>query len=263
MKRPFLALCLVILFSSCSPESSPATEEIPEALNVEVNASTLSPNVDEMLSVQVETNIPLEEIMWIREGITRSYSTLGNGQINNPELYFQFPEPGRYPVELEFRGTNGAIVKKQLSFDVQRGNTVQISKLEINNYYDKGNTWDPEFDQNDENRLADLIFSLEKPQHFSIIKKELSLSTWFVSDIHKNESSFTWDLTNEQLFLNPLYTFYFGLADADEDNVMQNIMLDYPSRPVDLRPYIENKPASIVFEVPSIGLAVTFHLDWP
>lgn len=264
MKKLLSTLCFVLFLTSCSTESVTIPEVTPESLDVKLTPSSLSLGVDEMAVVEVESSGSLQEVVWKGEGVTRSISAFElQGLGSNLELFFQFPRVGSYPVNLEFTDVHGVTLQKQLVFNVQRGNTVQITKIEVHNYLDKGNSWDPEFSDENPERLADIVLALEKTMSFNFSKKEFSTGSWFISEVHKNESSFTWELMTEKLYVNPLNSFHFGLADEDEGGMAQNLMLDYPTRFVDLRPYMEERPASIDFNVESIGLEVTFHLDWP
>lgn len=264
MNKLYSIFCLLFLSISCSPESDPAPKETPTSLNVQLSPSTLTPQVDEMAVVEVESDNPLREVKWIGEGFTQSISAFDSGSLGSSlEVYFQFPRLGIFPVNLELTGTNGKVVQKQVTFDVRRGNSVQITGIEVHNFYNKGKTWDPEFAQDNPGRLADLVFGLEKRMGVSFGKPQSFNGTWHISEIHENESSFTWDLSEENLYLDPRAPFHFGLADADEGNIGQDLMLEYPSGAIDLRPNMEEKPASLNLDVESTGLKVTFYIDWP
>ena len=263
MKKFLLAVFTTVLFASCS-SSSPnnPTEETPTNFEVALNPSSLSLAVDETAVVSVESQSALTEVKWVWEGGSKSLSANDGEKLNGGiNLYFQFAFPGAYPINLEFKDTNGKIVTKELNFQVDRGNTVQITGVEVLNFYDMGKEWDPE--ATGDEKLADVLWTLEKPQHVGFTKDEMRQGLWYISEVHKNESSLTWDLSGKQLFINPLFSFEFGLADEDEEGWAQNLMIDQLSYRIDLRDKMNEKPATVSLIDEQVDLHIIFHLDWP
>lgn len=262
MKNPIPALLLTLFFMACSPESNNPEEKIANQLEVVLQASSLNLEVDEIAVVAVNSQSPLNEVKWLWEDGSRSYAAYdGESLTNEIELYFNFPFPGNYPVALEFKGIDGQVVKKELSFKVVPGNNVQITGIEVKHFYDMGASWDPEAAEGE--RLADLIFALEKIQQTGFTEEKYNKKTWFISEVHENESSLTWDLSGKELYLNPVMGFYFGLADVDEGNIQQNLLLNQISYVVELQSRISDRPEMVELIDEAVGLHVIFHLNWP
>ena len=262
MKNLFLAALLIISITSCSSEPNSPTEEKPTKFEVALSPSSLNLQVDESAVVGINSQSPLNEIKWVWDGGNKSHSAYyGESLAEDIELYFGFPFPGNYPVALEFTGVDGQVVKKQLNFKVVPGNTVQITAIEVKSFYKMGEAWDPEAPEAE--RLADLIFALEKPQQTGFTEERYSKKTWFISDIHQNESSLSWNLSEKQLFLNPMMGFHFGMGDIDEGNMHENLLLNQLSYFIELKNEISNRPETIELIDEEVDLHVTFHLTWP
>lgn len=262
MKKILSAVLLTFLLASCSSDPGSPTEETPVKFEVDLTPSSLSLDVDETAVVSFKSDTPLSEVKWVRENSSKAYSAFDGKTIEeNIQLYFQFPFPGTYPVVLEFKDLNGKILQKELSFEVVPGNTVQITGIEVVNFYDKGNSWDPE--ASGEDQLADLIFGLEKPHQVGFVKNDYRTSTWFISEVHENESSLSWDLSAEDLYVNPMFGFDFGLGDVDGGGMSQNLMLDRLSYKIELRDKIEARPETVELIDEAVDLHIIFHLGWP
>lgn len=262
MKKFLTVVFLSTLFSACSSEPNSPTEVTPVKFEVALEASSLLLDVDETAVVTFQSDSPISEVKWVRENSNRAYSAFdGKALEKDIRLYFQFAYPGTYPVLLEFKDLNGKILQKKLTFEVIPGNAVQITEIEIKSFYDMGNSWDPE--AAGEDQLADLIFALEKPHHVGFVEDKLQTTGWFISEVHENESSLSWDLTGQDLYLNPLFGFDFGLGDVDEGGMHQNLMLDRLSYKMELRDKISERPATVSLIDESVNLQVDFHLKWP
>ena len=262
MKKIFSAVLLTFLFASCSSDPNSPTEETPVKFEVDLNPSTLSPDVDETAVVSFNSDTPLSEVKWVRENSSTSYSAFDGKSIEqNIQLYFQFPFPGTYPVILEFKDLNGKVLQKELSFEVTPGNTVQITRIEVVDFHNKGNAWDPE--ATGEDQLADLLVGLEKVHQAGFVKNELRTWTWFISEVHENESSLSWDLSGEDLYVNPVFGFDFGLGDVDGGGMSENLMLDRLSYKIELRDKLEARPETVPLIDESVDLHIVFHLKWP
>ena len=262
MKKIFSAVMLTFLLASCSSDPNSPNEETPVKFEVELTPSSLLLDVDETAVVSFESDTPLSEVTWVRENSSTSYSASDGETIEeNIQLYFQFSFPGTYPVHLEFKDLNGKVLEKELSFEVVPGNTVKISAIEVVNFYDQGNAWDPE--TAGEDQLADLIFALEKAHQQGFIKDELRKTIWFISEVHENESSLSWDLSAEDLYINPIFGFDFSLGDVDEGGMSQNLLVDRFSYKIELREKMETRPETVELIDEAVDLHIIFHLEWP
>lgn len=262
MRNVIAAVLVIALFTACSAEVNSPTEERPGVFEIFLNPSSLNLAVDETAIVDVDSEAPLREVKWKWEGGERAHQAMSGSSLDkNLKLYFQFPFPGNHPVLLEFTDLDGKLSSKQLNFNVSRGNTVQITKIEVQSFYDMGNVWDPE--AGEQNALADLIFILLKQQHTGFVSNTYSSGSWYVSEVHENESSLSWDLTEKQLFLDPHAGFSFGLEDRDESNMGQNLLLNHHSYSINLTDKIEARPETVTLIDEEVDLHVTFHLDWP
>lgn len=262
MKNLFPAILLFVILAACSSTSNDSMKETPTQFDVNLKPSSLTLDVDETAVVKVESENSLSEVKWVRENGSVSISAFDGEKLDTGlQLYFQFPFPGTFPVNLEFKDSNGKTISEKLTFEVLAGNTVQITKIEVLSFYDMGKEWDPE--ATGEEKLADIVWALEKPRQVGFSKDELRTGNWFVSEVHTNESSLTWDLENQNLYFNPMFMPDFGLADVDEGGLGQNLLLDRPSYKIDLRNMLAEKPASFTLIDEKVDLHIVFSLKWP
>lgn len=267
MRKYLLFLSFFSLFSSCSPESTSETDEPEKEKTFEVDLITDSYQleVDKMAVITVDSELPLYEVSQIWEDGERSLSAGNPGEnlLSDLKLYFRFSGTGTKNIHLEFTSVDGITVTKDLEFQVSRGQTVRIMKVVVNSFYNIDETWDPEFAETDEERLADVVFAFEKLQHFNFTKNELSMGGFHLSDVRENQEDLVWDLSGQELYLDPLNQLNFGLADVDDGNLAQNLLLDYPSKNIRLRDYLDTRPESISLTDETIDLDVTIYLEWP
>lgn len=263
MKRLLSAVLLTFLFTSCSSDPNSPIEENPTKFEVALTPSSLHLEVDETAVVEIKSSSALSEVKWIKEGgNSRAHSAFDGEKLQEGlKLYFQFSFPGTHNVLLEFKDTNNKITTEELAFEVVPGNTLQITGIEVKSFYDMGKAWDPE--ATGEAQLADLVFALEKAQQVGFVEDELRTGAWFLSDVHENESSLSWELLGEQLYLNPIFGFYFSLGDVDEGGMGQNLLLDQPSYKIELRDKVTARPETISLIDEEVNLHVIFHLNWP
>ena len=73
----------------------------------------------------------------------------------------------------------------------------------------------------------------------------------------------TWNLSQENLYVNPNALIHFGLADDDGGGVGQDLLLGPPfEKEINLAQYSSSKPNSITLEDASINLDVDFAVEW-
>ncbi len=260
MKKYLPLLSYILILFSCSSETTEEEETI--SFDVQLEAATLNPEVDEQVTILVQSNQSLKEFSWISENVVRTHSGMGTALDRDFPLYFQFASTGPKEVNLSFTSTSNVVTTKKLIFDVKKGNTVQITGFRINSFSKMGDSWDPEFDENNEERLADISFGFSKLMLFNFTKTENSFGIWYISPIHKNESSLEWDLESENLLLNPDRPLRFGLSDDDGGNISQNLLIDRISLDNDLSQYKEAKPSSIDFINTEEEIYITLYLRW-
>lgn len=73
----------------------------------------------------------------------------------------------------------------------------------------------------------------------------------------------SWDLSEKNLYVNPVFGFDFGLGDVDEGGMSQNLMLDRLSYKIELRDKIDARPETVALIDESVDLHVIFYLEWP
>src|SRR5690606_6781400 len=260
MKKFFILLPIIFTLFSCSSDATAEAEILPFV--VQLQASALNPTVDELVKIQVQSEQLLKEISWHSENVVRTHSGMGTALERDFPLYFQFASTGMKVVNLSFTNMNDEVTSKELIFEVKKGNTVQITGFRINSFGKMGDSWDPEFPQNSEDRLADIMFGFSKLMLFNFTKPENSFGTWYISPVHKNESSKEWHLENENLFINPDRPLRFGISDDDGGNIGQNLLIDRSHLDLDLSQYKEEKPSSIDYSHTEEEVDITLFLNW-
>lgn len=263
MKKSLLLLSLILILFSCSSETSETIDkgEI-QSFDVQLDATTLNPEVDELVTIQVQSDQPLKEFSWISENVVRTHSGMGSDLDPDFPLYFQFASTGPKEVNLSFTSTSNKVTTKKLNFDVKKGNTVQIIGFRINSFWKIGDSWDPEFSEDNEERLADIALGFSKLMLFNFTQTEKSFGVWYISPVHNNESSLEWDLESENLHLNPDRPLGFGISDDDGGNISQNLLIDRIYLDVDLSQYKEAQPSSIDFSNAEEEIDITIFLNW-
>ena len=262
MKSHFsLFLAAVCLLVSCGPDSGsdPLPKEAPK-VNLEFESAQVS--VDQVVTLKVSTDRPLQEISRITGNAVISWLAFdGESLPRSFEVHFRFPNPGTQTLDLEFRFTDQTKLPKQLQFEVTRGNSVQLTGVEVNSFRNIHESWDPEFGDTDPQRLADVEFVLEKLHLTQWREKTLTPRRWYKSAIKENQGDLSWDLSEENLFLDPNGPFFFAMGDNDGNNLGQDLM--EALKEVRLRDYMDSRPESISVVDEASNLDVTFHLDWP
>lgn len=261
MKKCLYLLLVLCLTISCSADTDP---EIAPEMEPTVNLEVSSPQVvvDQMISLTITSDQPLQQVSRLFENAVHSWSAFdGEALPDTFEIYFKFPSPGTHTLSLEFSFTNKAVVTKELQFEVERGNSVQITRVEVNSFENINGSWDPEYDETDPARLADVGFRLEKLFLSEMTSEEHTRGRWFTSEVKQNQGDLAWDLSEENLFLDPQMPFFFAMGDRDENNMGQDLM----QRPQQLflKDYMTTRPESISLVDAESNLDVRFYLSWP
>ena len=261
MKNSLYLLMLLCVLVSCSADTNPEIPPVEEPnINLEINSEQVV--VDQTVSIKVSSNRPLSEISRLSENAVHSWSAFdGEALPDSFEVYFKFPSPGTHTLNLEFTFTDKKVIARELQFEVERGNSVQITRVEVNSFENIDGSWDPEYEETDPGRLADVGFRLEK-LFLSKMTSEIHTSGyWFTSEIKQDQGDLLWELSEENLFLDPKMPFFFIMGDMDENNMAQDLM----QRPqqIFLKDYISTRPDSISLVDAASNLDVRFYLDWP
>ncbi len=262
MKKNILFSCICSLFIACEKED----DGIPESENnfeVTTNFSISEPTIDEDFTLDIESNKALQEVTWFAEepeGLTHYPES------ENFQLPLALVTKGNRNLSFQFVCEDGDTINRSLNIEVVRGNAVQIEGIELIEFDRMGETWDPQYNEDDPARLADLIFALQKPMGKDIPELMASKNIWHFSEIHKNEESLFWDLSENNIYINPEYqnSFQFHLADWDEgeleeDNLLQhaNVKVYYTHESYGEQPEVIN------IKREDINLEMNIHLNWP
>lgn len=252
------------IFFSCSPESS---EDAPEEKMFQVNfsGSNFQLGVDEMAVLSIDSEKPLTEMRHILEAGHRSLlpGYPGGSLPSDQKLYFKFADPGTKHIELEFTSTDGITVAKELKFEVSRGNTVQITGIKVNSFYNFDGSWDPEYPDDNEERLADVVFVLEKLKHNNFVSDRHFMGRWYTSEVRENQKNLTWDLSEEELYVDSKHLISIGLADQDNGQLSEDLLRLPVLKDLRLMAYESTRPEQINLIDEELELDVTFFLDWP
>ena len=257
-----LSLFTIILFS-CSSEDNSITEPQEELFTVELVATNTNVSIDEVATFEVKTNRPFDGITYSTDNFTTSRTVTqnqGDSFGTTLTLYVDTANFGNitYSIRVFDASNNQQTATSTLSFTVQKGNAVRVNQVLINNFYDKDNTWDSEYSSTDPNRLADVFFSFSKP-HIDLFTGQKFKSLWYTSAVKENQGDLTWNLSQENLYIDPNALIHFGLADDDGGGVGQDLLLGPAfEKEVILCQYSSTQPSSIAIEDHSISLDIDF-----
>ncbi|MGB0199059.1 MAG: hypothetical protein ACPF80_03375 [Flavobacteriaceae bacterium] len=249
---------MVALYSACSSEE--------ELFTVELVATNTNVSIDEVATFEVKTNRPFDRITISRDNFTTSTTVTksqGDSFGTTLTLYVDTANFGNitYSIRVFDASNNQQTATSTLSFTVQIGNAVRVNQVLINNFYDKDNTWDSEYTSTDPNRLADVFFSFSKP-HIDLFTGQKFKALWYTSVVKENQGDLTWNLSQENLYINPNALIHFGLAD-DDGGLGQDLLLGPPfEKELNLSQYSSTQPSSIAIEDNSISLDVDFAVEW-
>jgi hypothetical protein len=167
-----------------------------------------------------------------------------------------------YSIRVADANDNQKTATSTLSFTVEKGNAVHIQEVLVNDFYDKDTTWDTEFSSTDPNRLADVFFALSKP-HIGLFSGQKIKVLWYKSAVKENQGDLNWNLSQENLYVNPNALIHFGLADDYGGGIGQDLLLGPPfEKDINLSQYSNAQPSNVTLEDSSINLDVDFGLNW-
>ncbi len=88
-----------------------------------------------------------------------------------------------------------------------------IKAIVVDSFKNINGSWDPEYTNDNINRLADLKFLLRKKFISTSFygKLESSTQNWYFSELLENQGNLTWDLNDKSLYIDPNSRFSFDL----------------------------------------------------
>jgi hypothetical protein len=267
MKIRIILFLLTIIFFSCSSEDNNIVEPQEGPLTVELVTTNPTTTIDEVVSFEVKTNRPFSSITHSTDNFTTSRTvskSQGDSFGTSLTLYVDTANLGTitYSIRVADANDNQKTATSTLSFTVEKGNALHIKEVLINNFYDKDNTWDTEFSNTDPNRLADVFFSFSKP-HINLFTGQRFKALWYTSAVKENQGDLAWNLSQENLYIDPNVLIHFGLADDDGGGVGQDLLLGPPfEKDINLSQYINTQPNNITLEDSSINLDVDLAVAW-
>ncbi len=266
MKR-FLLLIALFGMLSCSSDSSEIIENEPE-INIEV---TLTPSaefalVDKPFTIKVSSNSQIHEIKQIFENGSVSVGGDGESGVIDSQfetLHYQLPNVGLEKMNYVFTDINGKQVTKSIDITINRGDAVQITGLKINSFYNIHGTYDEQYAENDPERLADIVFAINKAFSWNFANEDRSKGRWFLSEIYPNEEKLEFDLRDDELFIAPYANFEVGIGDHDEGGIGSDLARDASGMTVNLYPLQYEKPSEIHIIKEDADVDITIFLEWP
>lgn len=245
---------------SCSSENSSEKES---TFNIELVPSTINVTVDKPFTITVNAN---EKMTFMGASLDNFASgglaDLGFG--NSYVLHFNFDTLGQKTILVRAKNSKGAVSEKKVVVNVNRGNSIKIIAMKVISFYNINQTWDSGFAANDANRLADLYFGFSKSSLNNYFDSNYNIRRWFISSVKENQGDLTWNLTRNELYINPNGILRFGLVDQDTHPLGQDLLNGPPDfRDISFADYLVTKPNNITFSFPEINLQFILTVEWP
>lgn len=270
-----LKLCSLFLFTlvfACSDtieneEFSIEIEFLNDKLEVDQPVSFTLKSNQNIISYSVSSNSYAANDSG-DNNITFSNSVVKSNQSNygkTVDIIVSFGKIGKNSIYLSVQNERNEILKKEFQVEVSKGTSVKIKSLKIISFKKINETWDPEYSNNDINRLADLKFSLEKTHIGISLFNEILYgnSIWYISEVLENQGNLNWDLSNKNLNINPNFKMTFSLGDVDSNGFTEDLLLGPPfSVDFSFKDYIQDKPNIVILKKDEIDLEVEFELEW-
>ena len=265
MKKLFCILTLLCFACSSSDDSdNPSTT----TLEVSVIGDVTTVSIDQIITLTATANEAINEISFSTDGGATFPSSSNNNFGTTANLYFSFDTLGTKSIVFRVKNEAGDIVDTTVNIIVERGSAIQLQNLQLNSFFDIGNTWDSEYPTTDPSHLADVFFVILKPSLnvFTGMRNGISSTSqiWYRSSTRDNENNLNWDLQNDELYINveELIT-YIAFADEDGGGIVDDLMLGPPfERMIPLGENFISQPNTITVEEPSINLEYVLGVDW-
>lgn len=254
MKKHILITIAILLASCSSSDDSIGNLDRNDRSNFSISLSAHETAVvDEVVEVVISSNEPMTSLKISLDNFQNSTTIILN-LASSTVSYFSFDKIGAHTtVYFKTTNSNGDESIETYTPTISPGNAVKITTVQVLSFSNIDGTWDPEFSENDINRLADVFFILEKPVA-SISIENFRFQKWFTSSVKENQGDLTWELSSEDLYIDPQLSLQYTMADED-GGFIDDLMLGPPYlREISLAEYIDTKPSTITLNVPDIDL---------
>jgi len=263
LKTIYLPILLVLFtLVGCGPsDDSMGPEVVPEDFNIQLTASN-NAVVDEVVSVRITSSKPMASLTISFDNFqtsTTAFSDLGSTQTR----FFRFDKVGtETTIYLRAKDEDGNESDITYTPTINRGNSIKINQVQIVSFNGINTTLDPEFPAGDPNRLGDIFFVLRK---FGVNLNDGTSANrfnWYTSPIKENQGDLTYDLSSENVNIDPQTRMFYAMAD-DDGNFVEDLMQGPPfEREFNFSDFAATRPEQVRFEVPEINLEVVFTVDW-
>lgn len=250
------------LITNCG--SSDSNDDSVES-NFEIElfyAETVS--IDELVEVTIVGNEGFREV---KASLDDSFDNSSGTLFFEPETthvrYFTFDKLGINTLYIKAYNEVGIASVKELNVNVVRGNAVKINAVEIVSFSGIDDTWDEEFAETDINRLADVVFLIQKSQAFFSDGEYNFNRDWFRSEVLENQGNLTWDLSEEELYAGYGFPLNFLAADMDEEGQVGDLMLGSYYNYIGFSEIEGAQPETFTFSFPDIDLEFIITVEWP
>lgn len=269
-KYPKLLLVFFVICCSYSCDSKDDDNDIPlgidnptssSGFSVNINVGVQELNLDEQTSVTISSEQLIEKFEYSFDDFQ---TTVERGHNGTSETFcISFDNPGLNTLDLRIYPVEGTAVENSIDFQINSENAVQITNIEINSFFDINDTWDPEFPDDNIDRLADVYFELSK---LSCRLAEPQYNLWYESSVTENQENLNWDLSSENVFVDIDGEFFIPLFDKDsEDGSADQSLISIPQLTpfIDLQDYNVDRPSLIVLENNTEQYNIEVTLSWP
>lgn len=266
-KLKFLFITIALLNFSCSSDSNNSNEEdiTENLLEIDIEISGNQFEVDKPISFNIISNQNINEVCvsfdnWDNFSCLAALDDSGLGF--SKTIYTSFDQLGLKTINTRITNLDNEIEEETFQIEIIKGSSVKINRINLISFSNINGTWDPEFSGND--ALADLKFALVKTYiTTSFDTMEFDSKTWYISDVLMNQGNLTWDLSQEELYIDPNLNFGFGLGDNDGGGIGQDLLLGPPFEiTYSLQDFINEQPNSATLIKEDIDLEVEFELVW-
>lgn len=267
MKSLKLLFSALLLFNiSCSTNSNNNDDDIiTDTLVTEIVISGNQFEIDKPISFDVVSNQNLNEISISYNNWESSFGQLAfdeSGLGLSKTVFTSFDKLGTKTIYVRTKNLDNEIDETEFQIEIIRGASIKIKRVNVISFSNINGSWDPELSGDDE--LADLKFAFTKNVITgSFDSMEYSVKTWYISEVLINQGGLTWDLNNEELYIDPNLIFAFGLGDDDGGGIGQDLLLGPPFEiPYYLQEVMNEEPSSVTLINEDIDLEVEFELEW-